>query len=128
MYHRKWVFPGIIILLILIAFPFYWSGFGLDQPFPELEMPEKEKNCIEPVSVMNPDHMRILRAWRLNVVRHDNVVYTSTTGKEYKMSMEETCFGCHKSEEKFCKRCHDYSDVSLPCWKCHVTPEEAERK
>jgi hypothetical protein len=125
MRNRGWVIGGIIIFAALTAFPFYWNALGRHEPFPELELPLKEKKCIEPVEYMRTDHMHLLVAWRIAVVRDDLFIYTASDGKQFEMNMQKTCLGCHKSRDRFCTRCHDYNDVKPPCWNCHVVPAEA---
>lgn len=127
MFKRGWVIGGIIIFMAVAAFPFYWNALGRHEPFPELELPAKEKACVEPAEYMRTDHMRLLAAWRLGVVRDDLLVYTASNGKQYEMNLQITCLGCHTSRERFCNRCHDYNDVSPPCWDCHVAPSETPR-
>jgi len=39
------------------------------------------------------------------------------------MSLTRGCIGCHGSYEGFCKKCHDYADVTPYCWNCHNIPE-----
>ena len=70
--------------------------------------------------------MRLLHAWRTAVVRDHMLIYTAMDGKAYRMNLRDTCMGCHKSKERFCDRCHEYSDVTPPCWECHVAPPEAK--
>ena len=54
------------------------------------------------------------------------------------MSLTQTCvLQCHNDGdeetivdagsttapvERFCQQCHDYADVHLDCWDCHVGP------
>ena len=124
MFNKGWVIGGIIIFVAAAAFPFYWYSLGQGKPFPQLELPEKEKQCIESVAFMRANHMRLLDAWRIAVVRDDLLIYTSAKGKKFEMNLHKTCMGCHTSSDRFCNRCHDYNDVVPPCWNCHVAPSE----
>jgi len=127
MFNRRWVISGIIIFAAAAAFPFYWHAVGPHAPFPELELPTKEKKCIESVEYMRTNHMRLLDVWRNAVVRDNLFIYTASDGKQYEMNLHRTCMGCHKSRERFCKRCHDYNDVAPPCWDCHFAPSEVRK-
>jgi hypothetical protein len=131
MYDAPKVIIGIIIFLAIFLFPFYynlvWTG-----PPPELQQPkdisglpaEKTKACVEATDYMRSSHMELLDFWRDQVVRNKQRMYTSaTTGKQYVMSLQNTCMDCHRSKEKFCDRCHDYLNESPKCWECHVAPE-----
>lgn len=120
MYNRPWVVGGMILFLALAGFPFYWYAVGNDKPFPTLELPKNEKNCVESIDFMQANHMRLLDAWRVAVVRDDLFMYQASSGKSYEMNLHKTCLGCHTSTEKFCDRCHEYNDVTPPCWDCHL--------
>ena len=127
MYNRAWVIGGIILFVIVATFPF-WLGIGKKATALKLEMPSEAKACIEPTEFMRSEHMRLLDTWRNAVVRHGDLIYTATDGREYKMSLHDTCMGCHTSKAAFCERCHDYAGVTLTCWECHVAPEETKEK
>ena len=45
-------------------------------------------------------------------------------GKQYTMSLINTCMKCHTSKAKFCDRCHNYMAVTPDCWDCHIAPKE----
>ena len=119
---RGWVIAGIMAFVGTAAFPVYWYAVTPHAPFPELELPAREKQCIESLEYMRSNHMRLLDAWRIAVVRDHRFIYTAANGKRFEMNLHRTCMGCHTSRERFCKRCHDYNGVSLPCWDCHVAP------
>ena len=127
MLNRGWVIGGIILFAAMAGFPFYWHAMGPSAPFPKLELPLKEKACVEPVAYMRSDHMRLLDAWRIAVVRDDLLVYTASDGRKFEMNLHKTCMGCHTSRGRFCDRCHEYNDVAPPCWDCHVAPEESPK-
>ena len=127
MYNRAWVAAGIIAFVIVAAFPF-WYQMGRKAPPLNLEMPREAKSCIEPTEFMRREHMRLLDTWRNAVVRDADLIYTATDGREYKMSLHDTCMGCHTSRAAFCERCHDYAGVTLSCWECHVAPEETKEE
>ena len=122
MSNRGWGIAGIMAFVGMAAFPVYWYAVTPHTPFPELELPATEKQCIESLEYMRTDHMRLLHAWRTAVVRDKLFIYTAANGKRFEMNLHRTCMGCHTSQERFCKRCHDYNGVSLTCWDCHVAP------
>jgi hypothetical protein len=127
MYDSGKVIAGIIIFLVLITFPLWYNlGSGSATKAPELEIGTKEKQCVESKEFMKASHMKLLNQWRDWVVRDGKRVYTSTTGKQYTMSLQNTCTKCHSSKEKFCDRCHNYVDASPKCWDCHIAPQEAK--
>jgi len=125
MHNKGWVIGGIIVFVAVAAFPFYWYSLGQGKPFPQLELPAKDKKCVESVEFMRANHMRLLDAWRVAVVRDDLLIYTSTKGEKFEMNLHKTCMKCHTSRDRFCNRCHDYNDVVPPCWDCHFAPSEA---
>ncbi len=120
MHGKGWVITGMILFAALAAFPFYWNLVGEDKPFPKLEMPEKAGACVEETAFMRANHMRLLDAWRVSVVRDSLLIYTAVSGEIFEMNLHKTCLGCHTSTKKFCDRCHAYNDVTPPCWECHV--------
>lgn len=122
MVNRGWVIASIIGFLAIATFPFYWSLIGQDEPLPELLLPAGEKKCVESKQFMRADHMRLLHAWRTAVVRDQMLIYTAMDGVKYRMNLRDTCMGCHKNKEHFCDRCHEYSNITPPCWECHVAP------
>lgn len=124
MYNRGWVIAGIMAFVGAAAFPVYWYAVTPHTPFPDLELPATEKQCIESLAYMRTNHMRLLQAWRIAVVRDHLFIYTAANGKRFEMNLHRTCMRCHTSRERFCKRCHDYNGVSLPCWDCHVAPNQ----
>lgn len=63
--------------------------------------------------------MMLLNEWRNEMVRQGKNYYVSTTGKEYKIRLTETCLGCHRNTSEFCDRCHSYVGVNPYCWECH---------
>ena len=114
MHGKAWVITGMILFAALAAFPFYWYLIGEDKPFPQLEMPADAKKCVEQTAFMRANHMRLLDAWRVSVVRDHMFVYTAASGEAFEMNLHKTCLGCHTSNTKFCDRCHTYNDVTPP--------------
>jgi hypothetical protein len=93
---------------------------------PKLELPPGEKECVESTQYMRTSHVDLLNNWKETVVRDGKRTYVSSTGKEYTMSLTNTCITqCHSNKAKFCDRCHDYMNVQPWCWDCHNFPKEA---
>jgi hypothetical protein len=128
MSDRAKALSGLAVFLVLVAFP-VWQTLGAagDAARPELELPEDETSCVEETEYMTARHMELLNEWRNAVVREGEREYTSTSGETYTMSLTGTCMDCHDNRERFCTRCHDYSNVEPRCWDCHVEPRETER-
>ena len=119
---------GLIVFLVIVTFPL-WYGFvtaGAGSP-PDVELPANETNCVEDKEYMTANHMNLLDQWRDAVVRKGRINYTSRTyGETYVMSLTRTCLKCHNDREKFCDRCHTYTDVDPYCWDCHLEPKEVK--
>ena len=128
MQGKGWVITGMILFAALAAFPFYWYAVGPTEPFPELEKPQKAKNCVESITFMRANHMRLLDTWRVAVVRDHMLIYTAASGQTFEMNLHKTCLGCHTSTARFCDRCHAYNDVTPPCWDCHVATNAPGKK
>jgi hypothetical protein len=123
MYDTGKIILGIVIFLVLVTFPF-WFTLALGNPDyrPKPELPTG--NCVESREYMVHWHMDLLNDWRDSVVRDGNRMYISSEyGDRHEMSLSRTCMRCHKSKEKFCDRCHDYTAVDPYCWDCHVEPK-----
>ncbi|MCB2187456.1 MAG: sulfate reduction electron transfer complex DsrMKJOP subunit DsrJ [Deltaproteobacteria bacterium] len=120
------IVAGLIIFLAVFSFPF-WYNLGQAKPIPKPELPAKKvaTQCVEATAYMKTSHMRVLDIWRNSVVRDGNRFYASElSGKEFDMSLSNTCMQCHTSKVKFCDQCHNYVGVSPYCWTCHIEPKE----
>ncbi len=128
MYNKGLVVSIILGFLLLAGLPFWYGAFtpGTGEP-PKLELPPDKKECIEPVEFMRVSHTNLLSAWKEQVVREGKRTYVSSRGKEYTMSLTNTCIECHADKTKFCDRCHDYMNVKPWCWNCHNVPSEAKK-
>ncbi|NNL75212.1 MAG: sulfate reduction electron transfer complex DsrMKJOP subunit DsrJ, partial [Desulfobacterales bacterium] len=97
---------------------------------PELKLTEKAKaakECIRDTEYMRAEHMQLLDEWRHAVVRNAERVYVNSSGKEFNMSLSNTCLDCHSNKAEFCDRCHDYASVKPYCWDCHIdNPKETK--
>jgi hypothetical protein len=123
MYSKKFVIPGIILLLIIIFSPYWYnaSTIGLGVAVPELQKPEGE-NCVEDKEWMRVNHMELLKDWRDDVVRKGDRTQYNGFNKTF-----EDCFNCHRSYEEFCMKCHGYLGVTPGCVQCHIYPELVEQ-
>jgi hypothetical protein len=95
MYDKGKVIAGLCIFVILITFPF-WYNLGRATPAPQPKISDKAKaakECILPTELMKSEHMQLLNEWRDTVVRDAKRIYVSSDGKEYNMSLTNTCFG-----------------------------------
>ena len=127
MKDKKFIIGGIIVFLILATFPF-WYNRGKAAPPPELELTAMAKAahvCVRSTEYMKAEHMQLLDLWRDSVVRRGDRTYVSPSGKEYNMSLSNTCLDCHSNKAEFCDRCHNYASVRPYCWDCHIdNPKE----
>lgn len=133
MYNGGKIIAGLIIFIGLFTFPiFYNMGKTSTMPEPKLdtpaikELPEAERKCVESKEYMRANHMQLLDEWRDLVLREGNLVYESTGGKKYIMSLQNTCMHCHSNKKEFCDKCHNYANVKPYCWSCHISPKENE--
>lgn len=127
MYDSGKIIVGLIIGIGLLTFPFWYNLGSAAPPAPQPEIAEQAKaagECIVPKVEMKASHMQILDDWRTNVVRNADRLYVADNGKQYNMSLQNTCMQCHTSKKKFCDQCHNYLGVAPVCWDCHVAPEE----
>ncbi len=122
MKDKKIIFTGVIIFIVIVTFPF-WYNRGKAAPAPELQLTDKAKTakvCVRSTDYMKAEHMQLLDVWREAVVREGERIYVSPDGKEYSMSLSNTCLDCHSNKTEFCDRCHDYASVRPYCWDCHI--------
>ena len=125
MYDAKKIIPGIIIFLLLITFPVWYSvASGNTDYVPEPEIITEEEQCVEPAQYMRDNHTDLLSEWRESVVREGIRTYVASDGQEYDMSLTRTCVDCHSNKAQFCDQCHDYVGAKPGCWDCHNLPEE----
>ena len=126
MYDAGKIIIGIIIGLALLTFPF-WYNKGRAAPAPEPKLTEKAKEakqCVEATPYMKSSHMQLLNTWRDSVVRQEKREYIAASGKEYNMSLQNTCTNCHSNKTQFCDQCHNYMGIAPYCWDCHIAPKE----
>jgi hypothetical protein len=93
-----------------------------------VELPADATQCVESADWMRAHHPELLNDWRDAVVRDGEKEYVSRDfGARHEMSLTRTCMSCHSNRETFCARCHEYANVELTCWGCHLGQEETER-
>ena len=127
MYDKGKVMVGLVIFVALITFPF-WYNLGKAAPAPEIKLSAKAKaakTCVESKEYMTTEHMQLLNVWREEVVRSAKRVYVNSSGKQFEMSLSNTCLDCHSEKAEFCDKCHNYASVTPYCWDCHIDPKEA---
>jgi hypothetical protein len=131
MYNGGKIITGLVIFVGIVAFPFlYTTGTTAKKPEPKVDTPViqklAEKKCVEPKEFMRPEHMKLLMTWRDAALREGKRVYVGAGGKEYTISLQNTCMNCHSNKKKFCDECHNYMVVTPYCWDCHIQPKEKE--
>jgi hypothetical protein len=125
-YNKKIIIAGIITFFVIITFPF-WYSMGKAAPLPEPKLTDKAKaakECVRPKEFMRAEHMQLLDVWRDTVVRDAKRIYVNSKGKEFEMSLSNTCLDCHSEKAEFCDKCHNYASVTPYCWDCHIDPKE----
>jgi hypothetical protein len=126
MNDRYKIYIGLILFVVILTFPF-WYNLGKAAPIPDPKLTEKAKAakaCVQPLEYMKTQHMKLLNTWRENVVREGSRIFVNESGKSFKMSLTDTCLGCHSEKAEFCDQCHNYTSVTPYCWKCHIDPKE----
>ena len=130
MYNSGKIIAGLAVFFILAALPFLLNlGKANAKIEPSLNtaainaLPVKQ--CVESKEFMRAEHMQLLNDWRDEVVRNNNRIYTSrSNGKQYAISLQNTCMKCHSNKKEFCDKCHNYMAVIPYCWSCHIAPKE----
>lgn len=119
------ILTGLLLFLGLITTPAWYNlARSATSKGPELKLPAGEKQCVAPAGWMRASHMKLLVAWREQVVREGNRAYRAADGRVFNVSLTGTCImKCHTVKADFCDRCHNYAAVQGPyCWDCHVDP------
>jgi hypothetical protein len=129
MYDSGKIIAGLIIFIVIATLPFTLNlGKAAAKPSPSVDTPAinqmVKKQCVESKDYMKTTHMQMLNNWRDEVVREGSRLYVAADGKEYNMSLQNTCMHCHSNKVKFCDECHNYVAVKPYCWDCHIAPKE----
>ena len=128
MYDASKIVAGLAVFVVLATSPLWYNAISAAQAgAPELQQPPNgSTQCVEAKDYMRANHMDLLDTWRDTVGRENIRTYTSEAdGKEYEMSLQNTCLDCHSNKDQFCDSCHTYMAVTPYCWDCHVVSEEA---
>ena len=131
MFDSGKIIIGLILFLGIFTFPIWYNETGGEvAKKPNIILPAKGEvnECVNTTDYMHSSHMNLLNEWRDDVVRKGKRIYTSPTGKKFKMSLSKTCLSCHSNKSQFCDRCHNYLGVNPYCWDCHVEPKNPEKK
>ncbi len=129
MSDRNKIIAGIVIFFALFTFPL-WFNLGKAAPAPEVVLTEKAKaakDCVMPTDYMRANHMQVLDLWRHEVVRNGERIFVNAEGKEFNMSLSNTCLDCHSNKADFCDKCHNYVSVAPYCWDCHIDNPKGEK-
>jgi hypothetical protein len=128
MNDRNKIIAGLIVFLALFTFP-VWYNLGKAAPAPELKLTDKAKEaktCVMSTEYMRSHHMQVLDLWRHSVVRNAERTFVNAEGKEFNMSLSNTCLDCHSNKADFCDKCHNYASVTPYCWDCHIDNPKGE--
>ena len=130
MNDKNKIIAGIVIFFVLLTSPFWYNLLAAKTPAPEVVLTAKAKAakvCVRDTAWMKANHMQLLDEWRDAVVLKSERIYVSPDGKEYNMSLSNTCLDCHSNYTEFCQRCHEYASIEPYCWECHINnPKETE--
>ncbi len=132
MNDKKWIILGLVILVGLFTFPFWYNLLvqpGAAALAPEIVLTEKAKaaqQCVMSTDYMRTDHMHLLDVWRLKMVRDGQGMFVNHEGHAFEASLSNTCLDCHSNKAEFCDRCHDYASVTPYCWDCHIDNPKGE--
>ncbi|MGD8242886.1 MAG: sulfate reduction electron transfer complex DsrMKJOP subunit DsrJ [Desulfobacterales bacterium] len=130
MNDKNKVIAGIVIFFVVLTSPFWYNLLVAKTPAPEVVLTAKAKAaevCVRDKAWMTANHMQLLDVWRDAVVLRGERIYVSPNGKEYNMSLSNTCLDCHSNYTEFCQRCHEYASIEPYCWDCHINnPKETE--
>jgi hypothetical protein len=131
LYHGDKIIPGLIVFVVMITFPIWFNlapgESAYDSAVREIDA---ANGCIFDTEEMRTSHMQKLSEWRDLVVREEQRYTEDKNGNQVKMSLTSTCMTCHVNtsgnirpdKAPHCTVCHEYVDVSIYCWDCHIDP------
>jgi hypothetical protein len=125
MYDGRWILPGLAVFLLGATYP-VWNALASSQgaQAPSLAKPvASASECVLERGQMRRSHMRLLAAWRDEVVRDGQRVFVSASGRRHEKSLTGSCLACHADRSGFCDRCHHYVQADPVCWDCHLDPK-----
>ena len=117
------IIAGLVLFIGMLCAPFVLGLASSEHKAPEVKLPVGEKECIESRDFMRREHMQLLNDWRDWALRDGKRIYTNHNGKEFEISLQNTCMKCHDNKAEFCDKCHLDAGVSPYCWDCHIEPE-----
>ena len=123
MYNAKAVIIGIVIAVVVFTAPFWASFLGQEYTRTGISLPIEQKACVESTEFMRNKHMQLLNEWRDEALRNENRVYVASNGKNWAISLQNTCLKCHTDYKGFCNKCHVANSVDPYCWTCHLIPQ-----
>ena len=118
------VVGGLVIVAAVLAGPL-WFGWARGEKLATLPKVTVDESCVEPTPTIRKNHPALLTSWRERVVRQGDRVHEKADGRAVRISLTETCLGCHGNATRFCDSCHAQAGVTLSCWQCHAA--EARR-
>lgn len=125
MRNKTNIVVGVLVFLLVMTSPI-WLNFGKSASATEVSLDTPtinamdDKKCIYDTEYMRENHMEILHQWKVQVVRDGNRTLVTPDGREFEMSLQNTCLDCHSNYEEFCQACHDKNGVDPNCWTCHT--------
>ncbi len=110
---------GLAIVCAVAVMPL-WLSWSRGAKAVALSRPVSWDRCLEPRAEMRRNHPTLIAGWREQVVRRGDRVHDRGDGRVLRVSLTETCLGCHGRASAFCDPCHAQSGVTLSCWQCHA--------
>lgn len=124
MRNKTNIVVGVLVFLLVLTSPI-WLNLGKSAEASQVEvsldtptinaLPEDERQCIYDTDYMLKNHMEILHQWKVQVVRDGNRTLVTPDGREFEMSLQNTCLDCHSNYDEFCEKCHDANGVDPNC-------------
>ncbi len=114
---------GLVIVGAILVGP-VWFGWTRAAKTVVLPKASAGEDCVQPIAEIRKSHPALLASWRERVVRQGDRVHEKADGRAVRISLTDTCVGCHGNATRFCDSCHAQSGVTLSCWQCH----QKERK
>jgi len=102
------IITGLLIFFIIFTFPFWYNrGKAASVPEPVLSPAAKKAGvCVRSKDYIRVEHMQLLDDWRDTVVRDGKRTVTNKHGREFEMSLSNTCLECHDNKPELCDRYH----------------------
>lgn len=126
MYNAKYILTGLVVVVAIFTSPFWFPKKAKEIKI-DLKLPAGETACVEDTPTMRASHMAMLNDWRNRVIRDGERLYTNAKGRQFAMSLTNTCMSCHDDKAGFCDRCHNTVNISPHCWDCHNTSPKGSK-